>query len=377
MALFFTIFFSLYFTINAYIFVRGWQSLALHPHLRIIYSILFIIAASSYIMAKFFSERLPDFIYVILIWIGSFWFMFLFYFFLSVLLIDLIRLLDKVFHFLPKMLYQDINKTKFFVFLIVLITTVSFTVYGYLNRASIKVKELSLELSENHIKEYKIIFFSDLHISVINNHSFLSMLVEKINSLEPDLILIGGDLVDERVAKLKKLKLVNELKNLKSKFGVYSITGNHEYINGGDSVISYIESLGIKFIRDEIVEIDSSFCVIGREDYSKKNFVGRNRKSLEELLKTLNHSLPKILLDHQPLNLNDAVHNNIDLQLSGHTHHGQIAPANLITKLVYEVSWGYKRKGKTHIYVSSGIGTWGPPVKIGNDAELILIKFRF
>jgi hypothetical protein len=239
------------------------------------------------------------------------------------------------------------------------------------------VKELEINLNENPTKEYRIVFFSDLHISVVNNHSFLKNVVERINSLNPDLILIGGDLIDEKSDKLRKLKLADELKNLKSKLGVYSITGNHEYINQAESTVKFLSELGIKFIRDEVVLVDNSFYVIGREDFSKNNFTGIKRKSLDELVRNLEKDKPKILLDHQPLNLNEAVENSIDLQLSGHTHHGQIAPANLITKKVYELSWGYKKKDKTHFYVSSGIGTWGPPIKIGNDAELILIKLKF
>lgn len=376
MAIFFTIFFSLYTLINSYIFYRGWQSLSIYPHFRILYAIIFIIAASAYIIAKSLSNHLPDFIYTSLVWIGSFWFMFLFYFFLSIVLIDLIRLVNHFIHFLPSFLFRNPEQTRFYVALAVVLFTLSFTVYGYFNRLNIKVKELNISLTEDSSKEYRIVFFSDLHISVVNNHSFLKDVVDRINSLKPDLILIGGDLVDERAEKLEKLKLVDELKNLKSKYGIYSVTGNHEYINRAEPVIKFLSELGIKFIRDEHVLIDSSFYVIGREDFSKNNFTDIKRKSLEELVSKLEIEKPKILIDHQPLNLNEAVENSIDLQLSGHTHHGQIAPANLITKLVYELSWGYKKKGKTHFYVSSGIGTWGPPIKIGNDAELILIRFK-
>ncbi len=377
MAVFFTIFFSLYTLINTYIFIRGWQSLSIYPHLRIFYALIFIIAASAYILAKVFANHLPNFLYSSFVWIGSFWFMFLFYFFLAILFIDLIRLLNHFFHFLPAFLFNDPAKTRFYVAVSVILFTLVFTIYGHLNRLNIKVKELDIRLKNNPAKEYRIVFFSDLHISVVNNHSFLKNVVNEINSLNPDLILIGGDLIDERSNKLRELKLADEIKKLKSKFGVYSITGNHEYINQADSTIKFLSELGIKFIRDEVILIDNSFYVIGREDFSKKNFTGIKRKSLEELLQNLESDKPKILLDHQPLNLNEAVENLIDLQLSGHTHHGQIAPANLITKKVYELSWGYKQKGKTHFYVSSGIGTWGPPIKIGNDAELILIKFKF
>ena len=376
MTVFFTVFFSLYTLINTYIFIRGWQSLSIYPHLRIFYAIIFVIAASSYIVAKAFANHLPDFVYSGMVWIGSFWFMFLFYFFLAILLIDVIRLLNHFINFLPEAVNHNPERTRFYVASAVVLITLIFSVYGYFNRLNIKTKELEITLNEKPLKEYRIIFFSDLHISVVNNHSFLKNVVDKINSHNPDLILIGGDLIDERANKLRKLKLADELKNLKSRFGVYSITGNHEFINQADSTTKFLSELGVKFIRDEVVLIDSSFYVIGREDFSKDNFTGIKRKSLEELVKNLDKDKPKILLDHQPLNLNEAVENSIDLQLSGHTHHGQIAPADLITNKVYELSWGYKKKGKTHFYVSSGLGTWGPPIKIGNDAELILIKFK-
>ncbi|MFN4111008.1 MAG: metallophosphoesterase, partial [Ignavibacteria bacterium] len=337
----------------------------------------FLIAASSYIVAKIFSDRLPNFVYSILIWIGSFWFLFLFYFFLAIVLIDLTLLINKIIHFLPAPIFQNPNKSKFYAGVIVLSLTILSAIFGYINRLNIEVKELNIKLNNIPKKEYRIVFFSDLHISVVNNHNFLKSIVNKINLLNPDLILIGGDLVDEKSKKLRELKLADDLKVLKTRFGIYSITGNHEYINGADSTVRFLEELGIQFLRDEVILIDNSFYVIGREDYSKYSFTGQKRKSLESLTQNLNNSLPKILLDHQPLNLNEAVENSINLQLSGHTHHGQIAPANLITKLVYELSWGYKKKENTHFYVSSGIGTWGPPVKIGNDAELLLIALQF
>lgn len=373
---FLIIFFSLYTIVNAYIFIRGWQSLSLYPNLRIVYTILFVLAASSYIIARIFSESLPQFVYFSLIWIGSFWFMFLFYFFLSIVLIDLVRLIDKIFHILPTFLHQNPERTRFYLGLIVLIFTIIASSYGYLNRLNIKVKELSIILNDKPVKEYRIVFFSDLHISVVNNHSFMKNVVNKINSLNPDLILIGGDLVDEKAFHLRKYNLADELKNLNSKMGVFAITGNHEFINGVNSTVEFLQELGIKFLRDEAILIDNSFYLIGREDFSKFNFTKQQRKSLESLVQNLDKSKAKILLDHQPLNLNEAVDNDIDLQLSGHTHHGQIAPANLITNMVYELSWGYKKKGKTHFYVSSGLGTWGPPIKIGNDAELILINLK-
>ncbi len=131
--------------------------------------------------------------------------------------------------------------------------------------------------------------------------------------------------------------------------------------------------------------IDSSVYIVGREDVSMNSFTGRKRKSLEEIMSSINSDHPKILLDHTPVKLEQAEKQGIDLQFSGHTHHGQIWPANIITNMIYEISWGYKlsksgsdgKKGNTHYYVTSGAGTWGPPVRTGSKSEIVNIKITF
>lgn len=375
MIVFFIVFFSLYTLINSYIFLRSWQALALIPQLRIPYTIIFLIAFSSYFIARIFSTSLPEFLYTIFIWIGSIYFFFLTYFFFLFLIGDIIRIINSFIPIIPKVVTDNFIKFKFFLFIFLILFVSGSAFYGFIHRSTVKIKNLTIQTSNSKNKSYRIVFFSDLHISVVNNHNFLESIVEKINAQEPDLILIGGDLVDESPTKLEKLNLVDQLKNLKSKYGIYSITGNHEYINGVEPTVRFLESMGIRFLRDELIKIDDAFYVIGREDRSKKGFTGIDRKNLAEIMKSVNEKLPTILLDHQPVNLDEAKEMNITLQLSGHTHHGQFFPLNLITKKVYEVSWGYKKKGNTHFYVSSGIGTWGPPIKIGNDAELIVIEF--
>ncbi|HEX9253704.1 MAG TPA: metallophosphoesterase, partial [Ignavibacteriaceae bacterium] len=192
-----------------------------------------------------------------------------------------------------------------------------------------------------------------------------------------DIILLAGDIVDDKAKVLDERRIGESFTKLKSKYGVYSINGNHEFINGVDSCVRYAEKFGIKFLRDGYELIDSSFYIIGREDSSMPQFTGTQRKSLEEIVKNIPANYPKILLDHTPFKLEQAQQNNIDLQLSGHTHHGQIWPANLITKMIYEISWGYKKKGNTHYYVSSGAGTWGPPVRTGSSSEIVNIKVKF
>jgi predicted MPP superfamily phosphohydrolase len=204
----------------------------------------------------------------------------------------------------------------------------------------------------------------------------LPKLVNKINALNPDIILFAGDIVDDKAEILKAQGIGKSFLKLKSKYGLFTINGNHEFINGINSSVRYAQKLGMTVLRDTAVLIDESFYLIGREDSTKFRFEGVHRKTLASIVEELD-SFPKILIDHTPFNLSEAVQNNIDLQLSGHTHHGQIWPANIITSLIYEISWGYKKSGNTHFYVTSGAGTWGPPVRTGSKSEIVNIKINF
>jgi predicted MPP superfamily phosphohydrolase len=138
-----------------------------------------------------------------------------------------------------------------------------------------------------------------------------------------------------------------------------------------------MEDYGMKVLRDNYVLVDSSFYLVGREDVVMNQFTGKERKTLKDIISTINSSHPKILLDHTPVKLEQAVKNGIDLQFSGHTHHGQIWPGNIITNMIYEVSRGYKKKGNTQYYITPGAGTWGPPVRTGSKSEIVNIKITF
>jgi hypothetical protein len=138
-----------------------------------------------------------------------------------------------------------------------------------------------------------------------------------------------------------------------------------------------MEEYGMKVLRDNYELIDSSFYVVGREDVAMKQFTGKDRKTLKEIINSIDSDHPQFLLDHTPVKLEQAEKSGIDLQLSGHTHHGQIWPGNIITNLIYERSWGYKKNNGTHYYITSGAGTWGPPVRTGSKSEIVNIKIKF
>ena len=379
MSLFFIIFFTLYAIINSYVFIRGWQALSYLPFLKPFFIVIFLVFSFSYIFVKIFAERLPEFIHDQLLWIGSFWFAFLLYFVLILFIIDSTRLIDHFISFLPAWLKSPTNLTKLYLGAGVTVIVLLITAAGFIGRTNFKVKALELTLPKKNctLTELNIVMFSDLHLSPINNEAFLNKIVEKVNSLNPNIILLPGDIVDDKAEILKRNGIGFGVKNLKSKYGVFSCTGNHEFINGVEGSVKFARESGITVLQDEFIKIENLFYVIGREDVSKGNFTKGKRELLKDIISNIDDNLPLILLDHTPVRLNEAVENKIDLQLSGHTHNGQMFPLNFITNLIYEVSWGYLKKGNTQFYVSSGVGSWGPPVKLVSDAEIVNLKIKF
>jgi len=379
MIVFFTIFFTVYTALNYYIFIRGWQALSSYAFLRPYYIVVFILVAYGYVFSKLLYKFLPPLVYDVWLGVGAIWFAFLVYFILFLLGLDLIRLFESFFHFLPDFIYKNYEQTKKFTALVIIILVGVIVLLGNLNKRDITIKTLNLTLPKGSSKlnELNIVMASDLHLSPIDGERLLSKIIDKINSVKPDIILFAGDIVDDKAKILKERGIGESFKRLNPKYGIYSINGNHEFINEVEPSVQFMEDYGMKILRDDFELVDSSFYIIGREDVVMKQFTGKERKTLEEIVSSINSDYPKILLDHTPVKLEQAKKNKIDLQFSGHTHHGQIWPANIITNMIYEVSWGYLKKGKTHYYVTSGAGTWGPPVRTGSKSEIVNIKITF
>lgn len=376
MILFFITFFTVYTLLNYYIFSRAFHLLPNNWAIKSSFIVLFILVSYGYVFSKSLYKYLSVTVYDIWLTIGAIWFAMLVYFVLILLLIDLTLFLNKFLNFLPSFLFEYKSKVITTVVVFIIVSIIVFL--GNLNKRDIIITNLDLQIpkQKSKIDSLNIVLASDIHLSPIDGEKLLPKLVDKINSLNPDIILFAGDIVDDKAEILEEQGIGKSFLRLKSKYGLFTINGNHEFINGIESSVRYAEKLGMTVLRDTAVLIDSSFYLIGRDDTTKIRFEGVNRKSLASIVQGLD-SYPKILLDHTPFNLSDAVQNKIDLQLSGHTHHGQIWPANLITSMIYEISWGYKKKSNTHFYVTSGAGTWGPPVRTGSKSEIVNIKITF
>lgn len=215
---------------------------------------------------------------------------------------------------------------------------------------------------------------SDLHLGNIVGNRHLRKMVKEINNMHPDVILLAGDVLDDSIEPFIRNHMSDQMKQLKARHGVYAVLGNHEYYGG--SISQYTElmsSIGIKVLQDEVLEVAGTY-IVGRKDKTAESMEAGGRKSVVSLLEGLDLSRPVIMMDHQPTGFDAAAQAGVDILLSGHTHRGQIAPNHWITKRLFELDWGYLRKDKLHVIVSSGYGTWGPPIRWASRSELIKLE---
>jgi hypothetical protein len=377
--IFFSVALSVYALINYYIFIREWEAGGFQSAWRTVYVAAFLLLSISFIAGRILERVTLSWFSSTLVLLGSFWLAAMVYFLLFAFAIDIIRLLNFIVPFFPSFLTVNPERTKEITSFAIIVVVLVIVLGGYINARTPIIKTLELSISKNGrtIKSLNIAVASDIHLGTIVCKSKLERIVQHINSLNPDLVLLPGDVVDEDIGPVIRNNLGETLRKIRSKYGVFAITGNHEYIGGVEPACKYLAEHGITMLRDTWVKIGDSLYVVGREDISIRGFTGKTRKPLSELMAEVDKSYPVILMDHQPFRLAEAEANGVDLQLSGHTHHGQLWPFNFVTKKVYELSWGYKKKGNTHYYVSCGVGTWGPPIRTGNRPEIINIKLQF
>jgi len=375
--IFFGIVFTVYGLVNFYIYRR---IIPIVPdNYRFIFTTIFIFVVVSYIAGRILENYWVWYVSDFLVWLGSFWIAIMFYTFLCLIIIDLFRLINYLIPFFPSVITKNPEKARRFITLVVSIFVLVMVAAGFFTTRLITVKKYNININKQagELKSLNIVMASDLHLGTINGKNFAYRVVDKINKQNPDIVLLAGDIIDEDIKPVLRDNVGEALLELNAKYGVYGVTGNHEYIGGVNNAVEYLKNHNINIIRDAYIKINNSFYIVGREDRDSKRFSDYKRKPLNEILDGIDKSLPIIMMDHQPFQLNEALENGIDLQLSGHTHNGQLWPMNYIVAKIYELPWGYKLVGNTHYYVSCGVGGWGPPVRIGSLPEIINIKLNF
>ncbi|MGW7369246.1 metallophosphoesterase, partial [Streptomyces sp. NPDC054841] len=247
--------------------------------------------------------------------------------------------------------------------------TVGYGTYGVLRGPSVKRVTVPLAKLARAAHGYRIAVVSDIHIGPVLGRAHTQRIVDAINATQPDLVAVVGDLVDGSVADLGRA--AEPLAGLRSRHGSYFVTGNHEYFSGADAWVDHVRELGLTPLRNDRVEI-AGFDLAGVDDVA-----GESEGQGPDFVRALgdrDRTRAAVLLAHQPVVIHDAVRHGVDLQLSGHTHGGQLWPGNYLAELANPTVAGLEQYGDTQLYVSRGAGAWGPPVRVGAPSDITVVE---
>ena len=326
--------------------------------------------------------------------ISNYWLGTLLYIIMTVGIVDIIRLILRRF----KWINQDkLRSRRTFVITgaLSLALILSLSIYGIYNAHNIRTTsyEVSIDKSAADLASLNVVLVADLHLGYSISNWHMTQMVDKINQMDADLVVIAGDIFDNQYEALEDPEeLIKIFKDIESTYGVYACYGNHDVqekilagftFNQNASKESDIrmdqllDKADITLLRDETVLIDNAFYLSGRPDHERPGRGITVRKTPAELTAKLDHSKPIFIIDHEPLELQELADAGADLDLCGHTHDGQMFPGNLLTDLMWENSCGYLKKDNMHNIVTSGVGVFGPYMRVGTKSEICFIKVNF
>ena len=291
------------------------------------------------------------------------------------------------------LLFGNVGTAVVGIICVVIITTVS--IYGVINAGNIQTTkyDISIDKKAGKLDSLNVVLIADLHLGYNIGCRQMEQMVEKINAQDPDLVVVAGDIFDNEYEALEDPdRLEKILRGIQSEYGVYACYGNHDiqekilagFTFGGKEkkessvkMDEFLEKAGITLLRDEYVLIDDSFYLYGRPDYERPGRGIDARKSAQEIIADMDLSLPVLVIDHEPRELQELADAGIDADLCGHTHDGQLFPGNLTIKLMWENACGYLKKGDMHSIVTSGVGLFGPNMRVGTKSEICDIMMHF
>ncbi len=354
-----------------YVFLRGFQNFSHCPIGKWIYSVSFIALVLAMFIGFVGMDHFSPSVGGFFSFVGFSFMLMTFYMGLAFLIMDIFRIVDALFIHTDTTLMQTCRMWASAVFFGVVVITMMFGYYKF-KHPSVVTLSLSAEKSTQN-KHLKIVMASDLHLGNNINKKDAQRFVKLINEQSPDVVFLVGDIADRNIEPFIHQHLNDDLLQIRSTYGVYGVAGNHEHYSDNTKLnYAYYEKSGIQMLFDEAVLIDSSFYVAGRDDHTN-----HHRKSLSEIVQNIDRKYPIFLMDHQPHALEEAEQNGIAMQFSGHTHNGQFFPGKLVVNSIFELGYGYKKKGNTHYYVSSGLGIWGPLYRIGTQSEIVVVEFGY
>lgn len=355
---------------------------------RYIIIAIYIFFASSFIIGFFLPFRTIKII-------GNYWLGVVQYILFVVLMADLIRIILLKTNIVSNTILSS-NKTFVIAGIICILLVTFFSIYGVVHAKKIVYTTYDVKVNKkvDKFNKLKIALVSDLHLGYNSTLSHVNKMVDMINKSNSDLVVLGGDIFDNDYKAIKNPdKVIKALKKIKSKYGVYAVYGNHDIdetllagftfaSKDGLKLIdpemeSFLKKSKVKLIRDDSILIDDSFYLVGRLDYHKYGIRVKRRRPINELLSGVDKSKPIIVMDHEPYELNKLANNGVDIDLSGHTHAGQMLPSSVFVGLVWENPYGLLKVKNMYSIVTSGVGVYGPNMRVGTTAEVALVNVHF
>jgi hypothetical protein len=373
MTLFLILFFLVYGTCNLYVFMKA--KAALHPGKEAAVFLIFIIFVMiiSPFIVRWSEKSGHEALATVTAYIGYSWLGLVFLFVSASLALDAYRFFLYATGLLMRKDLSAISLSSQHAFFVPLCLAVSIAVYGFFEARQIHTEHVLIRTSKlpEGLEKLRIVQISDIHLGLIVREEKLRSILGQVEKAKPDILVSTGDLVDADICGAKGFE--DLLSTVKTKYGKFGVTGNHEFYAGLAQFLGCAEKAGITILRGKALTIEGLINIAGVDDPAARRFGQSASVPEKTLLSSLPPSLFTLLLKHRPEVSKESL-GLFDLQLSGHTHKGQIFPFSLITRLYYPVHAGLKDlPGGSHLYVSRGAGTWGPPIRFLSPPEVTVI----
>lgn len=373
MSLFLTTFFLLYGGLHAYVFlkVKAAFPLGMKAHIIIILFMVFMILAPVFV--SLLEKAQHESIARTIAYTGYTWMAAIFILFVILLIFDIIHLFIWMGCLIVRKNMLFFSFASLHILIIAIISTLCIITYGYFEAQTIRVNKILIE-SKKMAKElngFTIVQISDVHLGLIVREKRLQAIIEKVKEAKPHVLVSTGDLVDGQIDNLSEL--ITLLRAVNPPYGKYAITGNHEFYAGLNNAVTFYKKTGFKLLRGEAITIPGIMNIAGVDDPAGKAYGLYRNISEKELLSNLPEELFTVFLKHRP-EVNSNSTGLFDLQLSGHTHKGQIFPFRYITRIFFPMYSGFFNLGQgSSMYASKGSGTWGPPIRFLAPPEITVI----
>ena len=358
--------------------------------LLIALSAIYLLISPLSIPAAFFSPR-GTLLRRILSNIGNYWMGFNLHFVLAMGVCFLIRLIVK----LVKKDKYNLRLAQKITNVAVVSFTILMSVYGIVNAQNLKVTTYDVTVDKSSKQdELNVVLIADLHLGYSVGVKQMERMVNKINELQPDVVVVAGDIFDNEFSAIyNPVRLAEILRGINSKYGVYAVYGNHDieedilcgFTFSDDDVTQvtsikemddFIENCGFTFLYDEAILINDDFYIYGRPDEERPNFGNDSRLEAEKITEGLDLSKLIICVDHEPHDQKKLSAADVDVDLNGHTHAGQLFPGNIIINFFWDIAYGYKNFDGMHNIVTSGVGLFGPNMRTFTKAEIAQVKIH-